>query len=266
MGYVSFREGIGWFQTWLYSMHLQLTVCLKSVKGACAAWIEYQNPTAKNNSNAGPCFLGRVAASGRKTTQKDFADYRYKWCTLPKTNIAPKNGWLEYKPFLLGESYFQGRTFSFREGIQSNFQSYEKRKVSSKGVFIHESKSCTLAIPAWPAGRNPVTLQLQSTFFSCQIVPSWTKNKRLSSNWPSWGFTLKKTHWYRALPMFSRIQVQHLLQLDQSVFLKPKLGKNIEYRFIHVIHVCTYTPVVPRKSMSKLVSKVHMFSFPGLFF
>ena len=37
--------------------------------------------------------------------------------TLPETNIAPKNGWLEYDPFLLGPSaYFQGRTVSFREG------------------------------------------------------------------------------------------------------------------------------------------------------
>ena len=27
--------------------------------------------------------------------------------TLPKTNIAPTNGWLEYY-FLIGEAYFQG--------------------------------------------------------------------------------------------------------------------------------------------------------------
>ena len=38
--------------------------------------------------------------------------------TLPETNskFAPKNGWLEYKPFLFGMDYFQGRTVSFREG------------------------------------------------------------------------------------------------------------------------------------------------------
>ncbi len=35
--------------------------------------------------------------------------------TLPETNIAPKNGWLEYY-FPIGEAYFQGRTVSFREG------------------------------------------------------------------------------------------------------------------------------------------------------
>ena len=35
--------------------------------------------------------------------------------TLPKTNIAPENGWLEdYFPF--GMAYFQGRTVSFKEG------------------------------------------------------------------------------------------------------------------------------------------------------
>ena len=31
-------------------------------------------------------------------------------------NIAPKNGWLEYDPFLLGFCLFSGRTVSFREG------------------------------------------------------------------------------------------------------------------------------------------------------
>ena len=35
--------------------------------------------------------------------------------TLPETNIAPENGWLEYY-FPIGEAYFQGRTVSFREG------------------------------------------------------------------------------------------------------------------------------------------------------
>ena len=34
--------------------------------------------------------------------------------TLPKTNIAPENGWLEYY-FPLGMAYFQGRAVSFRE-------------------------------------------------------------------------------------------------------------------------------------------------------
>ena len=34
---------------------------------------------------------------------------------LPETNIAPKNGWLEYY-FPIGMAYFQGRTVSFREG------------------------------------------------------------------------------------------------------------------------------------------------------
>ena len=38
--------------------------------------------------------------------------------TLPETNIAPKNEWLEYY-FPIGKAYFQGRTVSFREGIYS---------------------------------------------------------------------------------------------------------------------------------------------------
>ena len=36
--------------------------------------------------------------------------------TLPETNVAPENGWLE-DYFPIGEAYFQGRTVSFREGI-----------------------------------------------------------------------------------------------------------------------------------------------------
>ena len=35
--------------------------------------------------------------------------------TLPETNIAPKNGCLEYY-FPIGEAYFQVRAVSFREG------------------------------------------------------------------------------------------------------------------------------------------------------
>ncbi len=38
--------------------------------------------------------------------------------TLPETNIAPKNGWLEYDPFLLGFGLFSGAfAVSFREGM-----------------------------------------------------------------------------------------------------------------------------------------------------
>ena len=35
--------------------------------------------------------------------------------TLPETNIAPRNGWLEYDPFLSGRPIFRGYV-SFREG------------------------------------------------------------------------------------------------------------------------------------------------------
>ena len=39
-----------------------------------------------------------------------------KRLTLPKTNIAPENGWLEYDCFLLGWSIFRCENVSFREG------------------------------------------------------------------------------------------------------------------------------------------------------
>ena len=43
--------------------------------------------------------------------------------TLPETNIAPENRWLEDDPFLLGWPIFRGRTVSFRECNSSHFQS-----------------------------------------------------------------------------------------------------------------------------------------------
>ena len=36
--------------------------------------------------------------------------------TLPETNMAPENGWLEYV-FPFGKAYFQVQTVSFRECI-----------------------------------------------------------------------------------------------------------------------------------------------------
>ena len=43
-----------------------------------------------------------------------------RWSTLPETNIAPENGWLEDRfPFRM--AYLQGRTVSFREGSELLF-------------------------------------------------------------------------------------------------------------------------------------------------
>ena len=53
-----------------------------------------------------PIFTGRTAVSFREGT-------------LPETNMAPENGWLEYNRFLLGWPIFMGRTVSFREFICS---------------------------------------------------------------------------------------------------------------------------------------------------
>ncbi len=40
-----------------------------------------------------------------------FVDFLQR-ATLPETNIAPENGWLEDNPFLLGWPFFQVRTVS----------------------------------------------------------------------------------------------------------------------------------------------------------
>ena len=40
--------------------------------------------------------------------------------TLPETNVAPENGWLEDDPFLLGFGLFSGAfAVSFREGTST---------------------------------------------------------------------------------------------------------------------------------------------------
>ena len=44
--------------------------------------------------------------SGWETRQS-----KMKALTLPETNIAPENGWLEYDPFLLGRPIFRGELF-----------------------------------------------------------------------------------------------------------------------------------------------------------
>ena len=41
--------------------------------------------------------------------------------TLPETNIAPKNGWLEYDRFLLEWPFFRCENVSFRECMAWKF-------------------------------------------------------------------------------------------------------------------------------------------------
>ncbi len=57
---------------------------------------------------------------------------------LPETNIAPENGWLEYKPFLLERPIFRGYV-SFRESIPNchgwkeiPFQNHHFANISSR--------------------------------------------------------------------------------------------------------------------------------------
>ena len=43
--------------------------------------------------------------------------------TLPETNMAPKNGWLEYDPFLLGPGLFSGVNSLLVSGRVSQLES-----------------------------------------------------------------------------------------------------------------------------------------------
>ena len=58
--------------------------------------------------------------------------------TLPETNIAPENGWLEYE-FPFGIAYFQWlNSMSFREGMPDcliSFQGIESRKRAQVHIF-----------------------------------------------------------------------------------------------------------------------------------
>ena len=63
-----------------------------------------------------PQLGGGEVAVGETPNWKESgkASIKFLSVTLPETNIAPENGWLEYS-FPFGMAYFQGRTVSFRE-------------------------------------------------------------------------------------------------------------------------------------------------------
>ena len=69
----------------------------------------------KGNDSKKPWpYIGALAVGGRQEERRVVALKLGWWIypqkngdTLPKTNIAPTNGWLEYY-FPIGEAYFQG--------------------------------------------------------------------------------------------------------------------------------------------------------------
>ena len=80
--------------------------------------------------------------------------------TLPQTNIAPKNGWLEYY-FPIGEAYFQGQCHvSFREGkcLHPSMHSGLDLSVSDSSTFQDSSDAVqALRKARVPWGRSPRT-------------------------------------------------------------------------------------------------------------
>ena len=76
------------------------------------------------------CTFLEVCKENVKTGKKKFHIFInflgffnfYSMFTLPETNIAPENGWLEDDRFLLGPGLFSGAfAVSFREGIHDFF-------------------------------------------------------------------------------------------------------------------------------------------------
>ena len=82
-----------------------------------------------------PTSCHRILNSG-SWSQESLADFccicLFALYTIPLTNIAPENGWLE-DYFLFGKAYFQVRTVSFREG--KSFQG--QVEISNPGGFFH---------------------------------------------------------------------------------------------------------------------------------
>ena len=89
--------------------------------------------------------------------------------TLPETNIAPKNGWLEYDPFLLGFGLFSGAfAVSFREvspkkkdaNNSSWFHQAGFQKVHQKGLFCFKWVFPKIGVPqnGWFIRENPIKM------------------------------------------------------------------------------------------------------------
>ena len=79
--------------------------------------------TNNNSSRTWLAWFSEIHFEARKIWSSLFAPSKYHihmqsfWnYTLPETNIAPENGWLEYDRFLLGWPIFRCYV-SFREGI-----------------------------------------------------------------------------------------------------------------------------------------------------
>jgi len=75
--------------------------------------------------------------------------------TLPETNTAPENGWLEYDCFLWGfRSIFSGKlAVSFREGIPGSFVAKSTRFFQEKSFKLKSSIS-TLGSLDWLRRRR----------------------------------------------------------------------------------------------------------------
>ena len=125
--------------------------------------------------------------------------------TLPETNIAPKNGWLEYY-FPIGEAYFQGRTVSFREG---------KTNSCTKPTLSCESQTSSLS------PRFQPTNILKSRGFSNQKIlkqrhfpPPKDKETAIPINQCSMAahsgviFQLNQNHWHNLRNTQITVEVQ----------------------------------------------------------
>ena len=81
------------------------------------------------------------------------------YVTLPETNIAPKNGWLEYN-FSIGKAYFQVRNVSFREGRFLGCTQKKRGHISHRRKFGKSSTQERLWLGIWGCdpfpGRNSV--------------------------------------------------------------------------------------------------------------
>ena len=122
----------------------------------------------------------KVSVTGIKATPNKITHFISLLYTLPETNIAPKNGWLEYY-FPIGKAYFQGLsllvsgrvTYNLHfptTGIrEANFHPTEWRNFISRHTYIscQGSQALIAALKETTSGNSsgPWSLRFNHRFF-----------------------------------------------------------------------------------------------------
>ena len=92
-------------------------------------------------------LFDQVCLFGLKAALKKDEGLSSRPGTLPETNIARENGWLEYKPFLFGKAYFQGPTVRYSGRVI--LLAYGFCLIQGTRKDVPRSRTCTLTVFSW---------------------------------------------------------------------------------------------------------------------